>query len=132
MRSVRSRSEIRSSCCEVMSSEIRPSETNWIPTTMSRTPSVRSGLVPMPCAPEPEHREVREDDEADRTHEHPDATEEVERPVSVAAHERHAEQVEESAQVALGAVTRAAVLARPVVDRDLGDADSPGTPRAPE
>ena len=66
-----------------------------------------------------------------RTHEQADAAEEVERPVPVAAHERHAEQVEEAAQVALRPVARAAVLARAMVDGDLGDADTPGTPRAP-
>ena len=48
MRSVRSRSETRSSCCDVISSERRPSETNWTPTTMSRTPRVKSGRPPIP------------------------------------------------------------------------------------
>ena len=67
--SIRSRSSIRSSCCDVISSERRPSETNWMPTTTSSTPSVRSGRCPMPCAPEPDHREVGQDDEADRAHE---------------------------------------------------------------
>ena len=41
--SMRSRSPIRSSCCEVISSDSNPSETNWMPTTMSSTPSVSSG-----------------------------------------------------------------------------------------
>ena len=86
------------------------------------TPRMSSGRVPMPCAPEPEHREVEQDDEADGAHEQADPAEEVERAVSVAPHERHAEQVEEAAQVALGAVPRPSVLARAVVHGDLGDA----------
>ena len=73
-------------------------------------------------SPEPEHGEVREDDEADRSHEQPDAAEEVQRPVPVAAHEGHAQQVEEAAEVALRPVARAAVLARAMVHGDLGDA----------
>ena len=42
----------------------------------------------------------------------------------VAADERHGQQVEEPAQVALDAVARAAVLARPVVDGQLRDAEA--------
>ena len=120
---MRSRSSIRSSCCDVTSSEISPSETNWIPTTMSRTPRVRSGRVPMPVSPELQIT-VRyvEDDEAHCAHEHPDPAEEVQRPVPVAAHERHAEQVEEAAEVALRPVPRAADAGATVVHRDLGDA----------
>ncbi len=38
---------IRSSCWDVTSSERRPSETNWIPTTSESTPSVRSGRRPI-------------------------------------------------------------------------------------
>ena len=45
--SIRSRSSRRSSCCDVISSESRPSDTNWIPTTTSSTPSVRSGRCPI-------------------------------------------------------------------------------------
>ena len=52
----------------------------------------------------------------------PEAAEEVQRPVPVAAHERDREEVEEAADVALDAVVRAAVLARAVVDGQLGDA----------
>src|SRR5436309_9177324 len=44
--------------------------------------------------------------------------------VAVAADERHRQQVEKAAQVSLHAVARAAVLARPVVDRELGDAEA--------
>ena len=47
--SIRSRSSRRSSCCDVISSESRPSDTNWIPTTTSSTPSVRSGRCPIAC-----------------------------------------------------------------------------------
>ena len=54
----------------------------------------------------------------------PEPAEQVQRPVAVAADERDGEQVEEAAQVALDAVARAAVLARPVVDRQLGDAEA--------
>ena len=42
----------------------------------------------------------------------------------VAAHERDGEQVEEAADVALHPVARAAVLARPVVDGQLRDAEA--------
>ena len=42
----------------------------------------------------------------------------------VAAHERHAQEVEEAAQVALRPVARASVLARAVVHGDLGDAEA--------
>ena len=52
----------------------------------------------------------------------PEPAEEVQRPVAVAADERDGQQVEEAAHVALDPVARAAVLARPVVDRELGDA----------
>ena len=45
----------------------------------------------------------------------------MQRPVPVAAHERHREQVEEAAHVPLDAVVRAAVLAGPVVDGQLRD-----------
>ena len=60
-----------------------------------------------------------------------EASEQVERPVAVAADERHGEQVEEPAHVALEPVPRAAVLARPVVDRQLGDRGSRAGRRAP-
>ena len=50
-----------------------------------------------------------------------EAAEQVQRPVAVATDERDGQQVEEAAHVALDAVARAAVLARPVVDRQLGD-----------
>src|SRR5687768_1809730 len=40
--------------------------------------------------PEPEHREVEQDDEADGAHEQPDPAEEVERAVPVTPHERDA------------------------------------------
>ena len=53
-----------------------------------------------------------------------EAAEQVQRPVPVAAHEGDREQVEEAAHVALHPVAAAAVLARPVVDRDLGDAEA--------
>jgi len=42
-------------------------------------------------------------------------------PAGEAGYEHRREQVEEPAQVALQPVPRAAVLARPVVDRHLGD-----------
>ena len=41
----------------------------------------------------------------------------------VAAHERDGQEVEEPAHVPLHAVAAAAVLARAVVDRELGDAE---------
>ena len=40
----------------------------------------------------------------EQAEEEPEAAEEVQRPVPVAAHERHGEQVEEAAHVALDAV----------------------------
>ena len=52
----------------------------------------------------------------------PDAAEQMQWPVPIPAHERDREQVEESAHVALDPVVRAAVLARPVIDGQLGDA----------
>ncbi len=48
----------------------------------------------------------------------------MQRAVPVAADEGHGQEVEEPAQVALEAVARAAVLARPVVDGKLGDAEA--------
>ena len=54
----------------------------------------------------------------------PEPAEEVQRPVPVAPHERDREQVEEAAQVPLHPVARAAVLARPVVDGQLRDAEA--------
>ena len=58
----------------------------------------------------------------DEAEQQAEPAEEVQRPVPVAAHERDGEQVEEPAQVALEPVARAAVLARAVVHRELGDA----------
>ncbi len=79
--------------------------------------SARSGRRARPMPDEREHE--------------PQAAEEVQRPVPVAAHERDRQQVEEAAQVALHAVARAAVLAGPVVDGQLGDAEALGSARAP-
>ena len=45
--SIRSRSSRRSSCWDVTSSERRPSDTNWMPTTIINTPSVSSGRCPI-------------------------------------------------------------------------------------
>ena len=45
----RSRSPTRSACWLVIISPIRPSERNWIPTTTSRTPRMRSGRPPIAC-----------------------------------------------------------------------------------
>src|SRR5439155_15703528 len=53
-----------------------------------------------------------------------DASEEVERPVPVAAHEDDRQQIEGAAQVALDPEARATVEPRPVVDRQLGDAEA--------
>ena len=75
-------------------------------------------------------RQVGEDDEADDAEQEPEPAEQVQRPVPVAAHERDGEQVEEAAQVALEPVARAAVLSRPVVDRQLGDAEAAARGRA--
>ena len=46
----------------------------------------------------------------------------MQRPVPVPAHERHGQEIEEPAHVALGAVSGSPVLPRPVVHRQLGDA----------
>ena len=61
----------------------------------------------------------------------PEPAEQVQRPVPVAADERDGEQVEEAAQVALEPVARAAVLARPVVDRAARRSGSRAGGRAP-
>src|SRR5919199_1432294 len=54
----------------------------------------------------------------------PESSEKVERPVAVAADERDRQEVEEAPEVPLDAVPRAPVLARTVVDGQLGDAVS--------
>ena len=69
-----------------------------------------------------EHGEVDEDRRPDEAEHEPEPAEEVQRPMAVAADERDGQEVEEPAQVALDAVARAAVLARAVVDGQLGDA----------
>src|SRR6476620_9045158 len=63
--------------------------------------------------------EVDEDREADQAEDEPEAAEQVQRPVPIAADERDRQQIEEPAKVALDPVPRAAMLARPVVDRQL-------------
>ena len=68
-----------------------------------------------------EHRQVDEHDRADRAEQQPESAEEMQRPVPVAAHERDRQQIEEAADVPLHAVARAAVLARAMVHRQLGD-----------
>ncbi len=120
----RSRAPARSSCWLVIISLIRPSEKNCMPTTTSSTPSSSSGRCPIAWPPILSDGQVDEDREADRAEQQPEPAEEVQRPVPVAADERDGEQVEEAAQVALEAVARAAVLARAVVDRQLGDAEA--------
>src|SRR5262249_26846984 len=60
----------------------------------------------------------------DRPQHEPEAAEEVERPVAVAADERDRQQVEEAADVPLDAVARAAVLPRAMVDGELGGAEA--------
>ena len=76
-------------------------------------------------------RQVDEHAEADRAEGEPEPAEEVQRPVAVAADERDRQQVEEAADVPLDPVARAAVLARAVVDGQLGDRGSRGSARAP-
>ena len=93
-----------------------------MPTTTSRTPSRSSGRWPIAWPSSLTIGQVDEDRAPEQAEEQPDAAEQVERPVAVAAHERHREEVEEAAHVPLDAVVRAAVLARPVVDGQLGDA----------
>ena len=68
--------------------------------------------------------EVDEDRRADCAEHEAEAAEQMQRPVAVAADERDGQQVEEAAQVALEPVARAAVLAGPVVDRQLGDPEA--------
>ena len=118
------RAPTRSSCWLVISSLIRPSEKNCSPTTISSTPRISSGRWPIAC-PSILRRQVQEHSEADRPEREPEPAEKVQRPVAVAADERDGQQVEEAADVALDPVTRTAVLARTVVDRQLGDAVAP-------
>ena len=80
--------------------------------------------VPDRLAADLDRRQVGENDHPDRNRAGAEPAEEVQRPVAVAAHERDGEQVEEPADVALDAVARAAVLARPVVHRQLGDPEA--------
>src|SRR4029453_796771 len=78
--------------------------------------------VPDARTPEPDDREVGQDHEDERAHHDADAAEEVERPTPVATHEGHAQEIEEAAEVPLGAIARPAMSTRSVVDGDLRDA----------
>jgi hypothetical protein len=71
-----------------------------------------------------QHRQVDQDRRPEESEDQPEAAEEVQRPVPVAADERHGQEVEETAQVALDAVPRPAVLAWAVVHGKLGDAEA--------
>src|SRR5919197_2745722 len=71
-----------------------------------------------------EHGEVDEDRNPERAEDEAEPAEQMQRAVAVAPDERHRQQVEEAAQVALDAVARPAVLARAVVDRELSDAEA--------
>src|SRR2546427_7449224 len=71
-----------------------------------------------------EHGEVDEHGPADEPEDESQSTEEMERAVAVPADEGHCEQIEEAAEVTLDAISRAAVLPRPVIDGKLGDAEA--------
>ena len=72
--------------------------------------------------PQNQHRQVQEDHEAEGAHKQPHTTEEVQGPMSVSAHERDAQQVEEAAQITLGPIARTPVLPRAMVNGYLRDA----------
>jgi hypothetical protein len=71
-----------------------------------------------------EHGQVDQDRRPDDAEEEPEPAEEMERPMPVAAHERHGQQVEEPAKVALDSISRASVSAGAMVDGQLGDAEA--------
>ena len=78
-------------------------------------------IAPPPILTAVRYRRISEPGHA---HEQADAAEEMERPMSVAAHERDRDEVEEAAQVAVQPVARAPVLARAVVHGELGDLEA--------
>ena len=73
-----------------------------------------------------EHGQVG--DRPDRAEHEAEAAEEMQRPVPVATHERHRQEVEEATHVSLHPVPRAAVLTRAVVHGQLRDAEAPVAP----
>src|SRR4051812_47546125 len=62
-----------------------------------------------------ENRQVKQDRRAGAPEQHPDAAEEVERAVAVAAKVGNGQEIEETAGIALDAVSRLSIEARPVV-----------------
>jgi molybdopterin molybdotransferase len=71
-----------------------------------------------------QNRQVDEDAEADGREEESESAEEVQRAVPVAADEGDRKEVEEAPEVALRAVTRLAMSAGTVVNRELGDSET--------
>src|SRR5438046_3147588 len=65
--------------------------------------------------------QVDEDRDSEQAEDETESAEQMQRPVPVAADEGNGQQIQESADVALDAVARATVLARAVVDGQLGD-----------
>ena len=80
--------------------------------------------VPDRMAERFQNGQVDEDRRPEHAEDQPEPTEQMQRAVAVAADERDRQQIEEAAQVTLHPVTRAAVFARAVVDRQLGDAEA--------
>src|SRR5919201_2484374 len=66
-------------------------------------------------------RQGYEDADSDRHQAEPETAEEMQRPVPVAADERHGQEIQEATQVALDPVARAAVLSRTVIHGQLRD-----------
>src|SRR5438552_3660514 len=67
-----------------------------------------------------EDRQVEQDRRAGAPEQHPDAAEEMERALAVAAKVGNGQEIEETAGIPLDAVARPSVEARPVVHGNLG------------